>query len=153
MLVEVALPLLMLLGPTKPAQAQVPARGAVVDRASQPVFLSADGKSGARVLLDASTVPGLREAAMTELVMLPGTSVPEHVHDLSAELLYILEGEAVMTLDGQAQRIRAGMAIYIPAGVKHAVKLESKIEPLRALQLYTPGGPEQRFKKGEPAKE
>ncbi|MCK6546563.1 cupin domain-containing protein [Myxococcota bacterium] len=153
MLVEVALPLLLLLGPAKPTQAAVPVRGAIVDRASQPVFVQPGGTSGARVLLDGTTAPGLKEAAMTELVLLPGTSVPEHVHDQSAELLYILEGEATMTLDGETQRVRAGMAIYIPAGVKHSVKLESKLEPLRALQVYTPGGPEQRFKKGEPTKE
>jgi quercetin dioxygenase-like cupin family protein len=148
----VALPLVLALAPAK-APPQIPVRGATVDRASQPVMVIADGKAGARILLDESTVPGLKEAAMTELVMLPGAIVPEHTHDTSAELIYILEGHATMTLDGQAQMVRAGMAIYIPAGVKHSLAMDTKVEPLRALQVYTPGGPEQRFKKGTPSKE
>jgi putative monooxygenase len=146
-----ALQLLLAVGPTKPPK--LPVRAAAIDRASQPVFVIAEGKGGARILLDQSTAPGLREAAMTELVMLPGSVVPEHTHDTSAELIYILEGHATMTIDGQPQLVRAGMAIYIPAGVKHSLVLETKVEPLRAIQIYTPGGPEQRFRAGTPAKE
>lgn len=146
-----ALPLVLALAPAKAPT--IPVRGATVDRASQPVLVIADGKAGARILLDETTVPGLKEAAMTELVMLPGAVVAEHTHDTSAELIYILEGHATMTLDGQAQAVRAGMAIYIPAGVKHSLTMDTKVEPLRALQVYTPGGPEQRFKKGAPVKE
>ncbi len=143
--------LVLALAPEKTPQA--PVRGATVDRASQPVMIIAEGKAGARILLDETTAPGLKEAAMTELVMLPGAVVPEHTHDASAELLYIIEGHATMTLDGKTQQVRAGMAIYIPAGVKHSLVLDTKVEPLRAIQVYTPGGPEQRFKKGIPAKE
>jgi mannose-6-phosphate isomerase-like protein (cupin superfamily) len=152
MLAAVALPLLFALAPEKPA-AQVPVRGAMIDRASQPVHLIAEGKGGARILLDDTTAPGLKEAAMTELLMLPGAGVAEHTHDTSAELLYIVEGHATMTLDGQTSMIRAGMAVFIPAGVKHSMKVDARIEPLRAIQIYTPGGPEQRFTKGEISKE
>lgn len=135
------------LGPAT-APATVPPRGVIVERESQPVFLLGEGKAGARLLLDETIAPGLKEAAMSELVMLPGASVPEHVHDTSAELLYILEGHGTMTLDGQTKPVKAGMAIFIPAGVKHGVIVDTKVEPLRALQIYTPGGPEQRFRKG-----
>jgi quercetin dioxygenase-like cupin family protein len=144
-------PLLLALAPAKAPT--VPVRGATIDRASQPVYVIAEGKGGARVLLDETTAPGLKEAAMSELLMLPGAVVPEHIHDTSAELLYIIEGHAIMTLDGQEQMVRAGMAIYIPAGVKHSMRMDTKVEPLRAIQVYTPGGPEQRFKKGTPSKE
>lgn len=147
-----ALALLLLHAPPH-TTASVPVRGAMIERASQPVLIIGDGKAGARILLDEATVPGLKEAAMTELVMLPGASVPEHTHDASAELLYILEGHGTMVLDGQASVVRAGMAIFIPAGVKHSFTVDTKVEPLRAIQVYTPGGPEQRFKKGLPAKE
>jgi quercetin dioxygenase-like cupin family protein len=133
--------------------AQLPPRGATVDRDSQPVYLGAEGKAGARILLDNTLVPGLKEAAMTELVMLPGAVVPEHSHDTSAELIYILAGHGTMVLDGKETMVREGMAIYIPAGVKHSLKVDTKIEPLRAIQVYTPGGPEQRFKAGPSSKE
>lgn len=143
--------LLAMLGTGTPPA--TPPRGAVVDRESRPVHLIGGGKAGARILLDAKTVPGLTEAAMTELIMLPGTTVPEHVHEGSAELLYVLEGKGTMTLGGETLPVRAGMAIYIPAGVKHSLVLDSKVEPLRAIQIYTPGGPEQRFRAGEAVKE
>src|SRR5437762_3460887 len=114
MLTAAAVLLCLNFGTAKPT---VPVRGATIDRASQPVHVIAEGKGGARILLDETTAPGLKEAAMTELVMLPGANVPEHTHDTSAELLYIIEGHGTMTLDGQASPIRAGMAIFIPAGV------------------------------------
>ncbi len=132
---------------------QMPSRGAVITKESQPIHVIGDGKAGARILLDGNLVPGLKEAAMTELVMLPGAQVPEHTHDQAAELIYILSGSARMTLDGKETVVVAGMAIYIPAGVKHSLVLDSKVEPLRALQVYTPGGPEQRFKAGPAVKE
>ena len=152
MLCQVAIPLLFALAPTKP-EVELPVRGAMVDRASQPVHIIADGKGGARILLDQSTAPGLKEAAMTELLMLPGANVAEHTHDTSAELLYVLEGHGTMTLDGKVSEVRAGMAIYIPAGVKHSLIVDTKVEPLRAIQVYTPGGPEQRFQKAPSSKE
>lgn len=141
------------LGPAKAPPAQVPLRGVAIDRSTQPVHVVAEGKGGARILLDESTAPGLKEAAMTELVMLPGAAIPEHSHDTSAELLYVIEGHAQMTLDGQSSEVHAGMAIFIPAGVKHSMRMTSRVEPFRAIQVYTPGGPEQRFQKGEAVKE
>jgi mannose-6-phosphate isomerase-like protein (cupin superfamily) len=148
------LSLFMGAGPSGPGgAAQLPAKGATIDRAGQPVHLIAGGKGGARVLLDGRTAPGLKEAAMTELVMLPGAEVPEHAHDASAELIYVIEGHAAMTMDGKPVEVRAGMAIYIPAGVKHSLRVDTKVEPLRAVQVYTPGGPEQRFVKEPEAQE
>lgn len=130
-----------------------PSKGVVVDRADRPVHVIAAGKASARHLLDPTTAPGLKDAAMTELVMLPGCKVPEHVHETSDEILYILEGHGTMTMDKKKLEVRAGMAIYIPRGTKHSMQLETKVEPLRAIQVYTPGGPEQRFKKGPTSKE
>jgi putative monooxygenase len=140
------LPLMLVAAPPTP-----PA-GAVVERADQPIHVIAEGKGGARVLLDSMVAPGLREAAMTELVMLPGAVVAEHAHDRSAELLYILEGTGTMQLGDRTIEVKPGMAIFIPAGMKHALRVDTKIESLRALQIYTPGGPEQRFKQGAAAK-
>ncbi|MCC7382977.1 MAG: cupin domain-containing protein [Deltaproteobacteria bacterium] len=153
------IPVLLTIGPaaepSKPTQPVAPttAKGAVIERDRQPVYPIAGGKAGARVLLDETTAPGLKEAAMTELIMLPGTVVPEHVHERSAELLYILEGRGMMQLAEKLLEVKPGTAIFIPAGVKHSLRLDTKVEPLRAIQVYTPGGPEQRFKSGTPVKE
>jgi putative monooxygenase len=156
MIVDLVLPFALALGPaSSPAKkgAESPIQGAVIERESQPVHVIAEGKGGARILLDETTAPGLKEAAMTELLMLPGTTVPEHLHERSAELIYVLEGRGKMTLGERIVEVKPGMAIYIPAGMKHSLRLETKIEPLRAIQVYTPGGPEQRFKSGPESRE
>ena len=125
----------------------------MIDRESRPVHIFADGKAGARILLDESSVPGLKEVALSELVILPGAKMPQHSHDKAAEVIYILSGRGSMVLDKKRSMVRAGMAIYIPAGMAHSFSLETKVEPMRVLQVYTPGGPEQRFRKGRQVKE
>jgi mannose-6-phosphate isomerase-like protein (cupin superfamily) len=121
-------------------------KGAVVSRDDKPAFVIAEGKSTAKILLDDQTVPGLSEAAMTDLHMGPGTVVPEHVHEGSAELLYVIEGEGTMTMAGQKMHVKAGTAVYIPAGTKHGFTLPEGAKPLRAIQVYVPGGPQHRFR-------
>ncbi|MFT5429493.1 MAG: putative monooxygenase [Myxococcota bacterium] len=83
----------------------------------------------------------------------PGLVVPEHVHAESDELLHVLEGGGWMVIAGKRSRIEAGMMIQIPRGVKHSFMIppDAKIG-FRAVQIYTPAGPEQRFKKGKPIK-
>jgi mannose-6-phosphate isomerase-like protein (cupin superfamily) len=44
---------------------------------------------------------------------------------------------------GQQFPIGAGDAFRIPAGAEHSFTVEDK---LTAVQIYAPGGPEQRFK-------
>lgn len=142
--------------PTKAAPAETKAKqkhGAVVPRESKPAYVIAGGKASARILLDDEIVPGMDEAALTEMVILPGAVVPEHIHEGSAEILYIVSGHATMTMGKTKLDVKAGQAIYIPAGTKHSLTMTSKVEPLRAIQVYVPGGPQKRFRKGEAAKE
>lgn len=75
----------------------------------------------------------------------PGGAVPDHSHPDSEELLFVFEGAAVMTVDGREERLTAPVAVRIAPGVKHEVTVTSAT-PLRAVQWYTPPGPEQRFK-------
>jgi putative monooxygenase len=72
-----------------------------------------------------------------------GASVPEHVHAKETELLYILSGTGTMTVKGVAQAITPTSVVQIPANTKHAFTATTAV---RALQIYTPAGPEQRFK-------
>jgi mannose-6-phosphate isomerase-like protein (cupin superfamily) len=110
-----------------------------------PRYLIANGKGSATLLLNAST--GASAASMTLLELGKGAAVPEHVHEKSAEILYIEDGSAEMTVDGQKLRVERGDAVYIPAGAKHSVQVVSE-GPLRAVQLYAGPGPEQRFTQG-----
>jgi mannose-6-phosphate isomerase-like protein (cupin superfamily) len=71
--------------------------------------------------------------------------VPEHEHAESAEAIYIVTGEGRMKLGKDDIRIEAGMFVYIPPGVRHDWALDGDSD-LRAVQIYAPSGPEQRFK-------
>jgi quercetin dioxygenase-like cupin family protein len=73
-----------------------------------------------------------------------GANVAEHVHANETEMLYILEGGGTMTIAGQAIAITSTSVVQIPPNTKHAFTATSAV---RALQIYTPPGPEQRFKK------
>ena len=73
-----------------------------------------------------------------------GGAVPEHVHAAETEVLYVLAGAGTMTVAGVALPVNATSVVQIPANTKHAF---TATEAVRALQIYTPAGPEQRFKK------
>jgi len=124
--------------PTAAVRYQVSAREA-------PRHLIANGKGSATLLLNAST--GATAASMTLLELGKGATVPEHVHETSAEILYIEEGAVEMTLNGQKMRAERGDALYIPAGAKHSAQVVSE-GPMRAVQVYAGPGPEQRFAQG-----
>jgi quercetin dioxygenase-like cupin family protein len=72
-----------------------------------------------------------------------GAQIPPHKHDGSDELLYIVSGRCTTTIGGRKVPASAGAIVQIPAGVEHSVVVD---EALAAVQVYAPGGPEQRFK-------
>jgi len=83
-----------------------------------------------------------------EILALPaGAQVAEHVHANETEVLYILEGSGTMTVKGVALAVTPTSVVQIPSNTKHAFSATTAI---RAVQLYTPAGPEQRFKKAKP---
>lgn len=138
---------LLVMSVTVLSQAGEPA-AAVRYRVSEreaPRHAIAQGKGSATLLHNAST--GATAASMTVLVLDKGASVPEHVHETSAELLYIEEGEVEMTVNGQKLRAGKGDALYIPAGVKHSAQVVSE-GAMRGVQVYAGPGPEQRFTQG-----
>lgn len=78
------------------------------------------------------------------LTLANGVSVPEHVHANESELLYVLAGSGTMTVAGVQLAVTATSVVQVPPATKHSFTASSDV---RALQLYTPAGPEQRFKK------
>jgi quercetin dioxygenase-like cupin family protein len=79
------------------------------------------------------------------LLELPsGAKVPEHVHDKETEMLYVLAGSGTMIVDGVELAVTPTSVIQVPPATKHSVTVTAD---LRAVQIYTPAGPEQRFKK------
>jgi len=116
-----------------------------------PTYVVMGGKGGVKILLDQETV-GAKEASMGLITALPGTVIPPHTHD-GAEFVYVLEGRGEVFLAGQTIPIEGGMALYIPPNTEHGVKVTTEVTPLRAIQVYAPPGPEQRFKTGKKVEE
>lgn len=83
------------------------------------------------------------ELSVTILETVADAAIPEHVHDGSTELLYVLDGGGTMVVDGVTLPITATSVVQVPPGVPHAFTASA---PTKAIQIYTPAGPEQRFK-------
>ncbi len=115
-------------------------------RLKGPVLLPASGAKTygpATIYLEDSIVKGTPLAA--SILQLPaGANVAEHVHAKETEMLYILEGSGTVTIAGTDVAVTPTSVIQIPANTKHAFAAKDAV---RALQIYTPAGPEQRFKK------
>ena len=115
-----------------------------VSAADATTYVSPTGDIGITILLDQESVGS--DTALSLGTFLPGSGVPEHVHEGSAEILYILNGEVEMTIGAERFRAGAGSAVYIPPDTPHSATVLGSIEPVKVVQVYAPGGPEQRFK-------
>jgi quercetin dioxygenase-like cupin family protein len=111
-----------------------------------PRPLGADGPaaaSKAQVVLHADNT-GNDAGSLSVLEMAPGMAIPLHRHT-SIEVIYVLSGRAVMTdITGAERPIGPGDAAFMARGTAHGFK-NSGGQPVVAVQLYAPGGPEQRF--------
>ena len=114
-------------------------------------YIAPTGLTTAELFINGTTVPEA-PAALSILTIGPGANVPEHVHDGSAELLFILEGGGTMTVAGVAQAVSTGSAIYIPAATPHSYTNDA-VEMTRAVQVYVGAGPEARFRNWAPVEE
>lgn len=99
------------------------------------------GGSGAtaKLLLDGSGA----KLAVQEIAADAGAAIPTHKHQVQDEELYFLAGRSEVTVGKASFQTAAGDALRVPSNVPHALK---SIEPLRLLQVFAPGGPEQRYK-------
>ncbi len=97
-----------------------------------------------RILLDLESTASAH-AGLTVLSGERTVGVERHTHDDADEVLYVESGEGTMIVGSERVAVRAGAVVYVPRGVPHSFE-PAGTEPLRALQLYAPSGPEQRFR-------
>lgn len=100
-----------------------------------------------KILIDQTTAEGAA-LSLAELTCETGARVPEHMHESSDELLYIVSGRGLMSA-GAAKDLPVGPgdAVRIPRGLPHGLVVK---ERLTAVQSYAPAGPEQRFRRPAP---
>ena len=68
--------------------------------------------------------------------------VPLH-RDASEEYLYVLEGQGTLWIEGQNYFIKKDDLVFMPANVE--VRFENGDKPLKALQVFAPQGPEEKY--------
>jgi quercetin dioxygenase-like cupin family protein len=100
------------------------------------------GGGSARLLLDGTGA----KLALDLLDTAAGAAIPPHKHATQDEELFVIDGTGEMTVGKQKLEVAPGDAVRIAANAAHAVKV---VEPLKAIQIYAPAGPEQRFKGGD----
>ena len=115
----------------------------VVSKSSVPPRVLGGGLAEVQILLNKSN--GLSSAALSHVIAAEGWSVPEHQHQEADEILFILEGGGELTLKGKKIETKAGDAVFIPRSSLHS--FIAGPQGIKALQVYAPGGPEQRFLK------
>lgn len=85
---------------------------------SEP-FLTKDG-STIRELLGIGP-GGTENVSLAEATLAPRQTTRRHHHASSEEVYFVLEGVGEMELDGRTSTVRAGDAIPIPPGSRHAI--------------------------------
>lgn len=110
-----------------------------------PELAALGGALRVRVLLDADGAGG--HGGLSVLEGDPGLVVPAHRHADADEILYVERGAGVLRIGERALRVRPGSAVYIEQGTLHSYEGAGD-EPLHAIQVYTPAGPEQRYRGG-----
>jgi quercetin dioxygenase-like cupin family protein len=88
--------------------------------ASFSTMAQAPGIKRTHLLKSDLSVPG-REVVQLLVGIAPGVIAPDHTHP-GEEIVYVVEGSLEYTLEGSPPvTLKAGEALFIPAGVPHVV--------------------------------
>jgi mannose-6-phosphate isomerase-like protein (cupin superfamily) len=100
---------------------------------------SGPGCAGVQIVAEPSTI---HSTALSASRLIDTKQVPEHAHDRETELVYVESGQGTLTVGGTDVAITSTSVVQIPPHVRHAF-----VGDMAGFQVYTPAGPEQRFKK------
>ena len=89
-------------------------------------------------LLLAPKFGGVNSVSMGMNITEVGSMIPDHVHEESEEVLFLISGRAKIVIEGEGEwEIGPETAFYSPIGVKHRVENIGD-EPLRIVWVYSP---------------
>ena len=54
-------------------------------------------------------------------ILVPGASIGEHIHDITSEIIFILEGKGKAICNGQEEDLKPGDCHYCPKGYVHTL--------------------------------
>jgi mannose-6-phosphate isomerase-like protein (cupin superfamily) len=79
------------------------------------------------------------ELSLVEVVFAPGSGVAPHLHKGHSDSFYVLEGEVEFHVGDEVVQGMPGTYVLAPPNVAHWFRNVSD-EPVRMLNLHTPGG-------------
>jgi quercetin dioxygenase-like cupin family protein len=113
------------------------------DKPITPIALPG-GKARVKMMLSPKDT-GQPNAYIGVLEADPGAEIARHSHPGSAEILYVVSGTGEVTIGSEKIVFGPNEAIHIPEGQPHAGKITGT-EKTVLIQIYAPGGPEERFR-------
>ncbi len=97
-----------------------------------------------RVLLSPkihNTSPNLAVGMVT---IPPGESGNSHFHAVEQETWYVISGSGKLKIGDEEVDLKPEMIVVAPIGMQHQI-INSGSEPLKALFMFSPAGPEEAF--------
>jgi putative monooxygenase len=95
-------------------------------------------------LLLAPKFGGVKNLSMGMNITEVGSMIPDHMHEESEEVLFLISGRAKIVIEGEGEwEIGPETAFYSPVGVKHRVENIGD-EPLKLIWVYHPPLPAHR---------
>lgn len=95
-------------------------------------------------LLLAPKFGGVKNVSMGMNITEVGSMIPDHAHEESEEVLFLISGRAKIVIDGEGEwEIGPETAFYSPVGKKHRVENIGD-EPLKIVWVYYPALPQHR---------
>lgn len=86
---------------------------------------------------------GIKNMSMGFNVTEVDSMIPEHVHDVQEEAMFLISGHAKFILGDEEYDLEAETAFFAPPGIRHKVVNIGK-EPLRIVWVYSPPLPQHR---------
>ncbi len=128
----------------KPWEARWKKRPAAIESVELGSVAAVPYQAGALQVRVAFNKSPRRLASFSLLKGGPALQVPSHAHQGEWEHVALLHGAGSMTLGKQTLSMVAGSLAHIPAGEEHSFRATGS-DPVVAIQLYSPPGPERRF--------
>jgi quercetin dioxygenase-like cupin family protein len=79
--------------------------------------------------------------------MASGVYVDEHVHEIEDQITVVVDGTLGATVGDREYSLGPGSVLLMPRAVPHA-QWNASSSPARVLEIYTPGGFEEVFRRG-----
>jgi mannose-6-phosphate isomerase-like protein (cupin superfamily) len=108
-------------------------------------YLRPPARSGTVTIVVDPKNAGSHRLAMGHQRLDPGGVIPAHLHADQDEILFVRDGEAMITFEDRRAPARSGSTVFVPEGVWHGVE-NAGSGVLHLLRIITPPGLEQMFR-------